>query len=235
MSIVYDLAGDLVRTIYDRRISTPSVLDIDDHFPAARNFVAEWQTLRDEALVVARDLSSVPRFHEMLPEQKDIAAKDGRDWRMFVLKAYGLPMVDNLAKCPQITRLISQSPDVLSAALSFLAPGKHIPRHRGPFRGVVRFHLGLSMPVDGNGVPQAVLAIDDHEHLIGDGECLLWDDTYPHEVWNRSDRVRIALLMDVRRRGMPLDMAVLSRVLIGAIGTTLRFHHMVRKDRALVG
>ncbi len=235
MTFVYELAGNLVRAIYDRRISTPPVLDLDTHFPAAQNFVAAWRTLRDEAQAVARDLEAIPHFHKLLPEQADIAAKDGRDWRMFVLKAYGLSLADNLAKCPQLARLIAQSPDVLSAALSFLAPGKHVPRHRGPFRGVIRFHLGLSMPVDGDGRPEAVLTIDDQEYLIGDGECLLWDDTYPHEVWNRSDQVRIALLMDVRRRGMPLDMVVLSRVLIGAIGTTLRFHKLVRKDRAPAG
>lgn len=233
MSLVYDLAGNLVRTIYDRRISAPPILDTDTNFPAARSFTADWQVLRDEALAVARDLGAVPRFHELLPEQREISAKDGRDWRMFVLKAYGQTLPENLRRCPHLAQLLHDAPEVLSAAISFLAPGKHIPRHRGPFRGVVRFHLGLSMPVDAAGTPQAVLAIADQEHLISDGECLLWDDTYPHEVWNRSDRVRIALLLDVRRQGMPLDMKVLSHVLIGTISTALRFHHLVQKGRTL--
>ena len=38
-----------------------------------------------------------------------------------------------------------------------------------------------------------------HAHRLDDGECLLWDDTYPHEVWNKTDEVRIALLLDVWR------------------------------------
>ena len=42
--------------------------------------------------------------------------------------------------------------------------------------------------------------IDGVPYRLGDGESLLWDDTYPHEVWNRSDRVRIALLLDVWRK-----------------------------------
>ena len=37
-------------------------------------------------------------------------------------------------------------------------------------------------------------------HRLADGESLLWDDTFPHEVWNRSEEVRIALLLD---RGAP--------------------------------
>ena len=40
---------------------------------------------------------------------------------------------------------------MLSACLSFVAPGKHIPVHRGPFRGVLRFHLGLIVPPDADG------------------------------------------------------------------------------------
>ena len=113
MSTVYDLTGNLVRAIYDRRISTPPILDAASHFPAAGRFVAEWQIIRDEALAVARDLGAIPRFHELLPEQREISAKDGRDWRMFVLKAYGQPLVRNLVRCPQLARLVESSPEVL--------------------------------------------------------------------------------------------------------------------------
>jgi aspartate beta-hydroxylase len=76
-----------------------------------------------------------------------------------------------------------------------------------------------------------VLTIDHREHRVGNGECLLWDDTFAHEVLNRGDEVRIALLLDVRRRGMPLDMALLSSVLISAIGLSVRLRRS-RLDRA---
>ena len=46
------------------------------------------------------------------------------------------------------------------------------------------------------------------------GEYLLWDDTFPHEVTNDSDEVRTVLLLDVWRRGMQLDMRLLSHLLI---------------------
>jgi aspartate beta-hydroxylase len=62
-----------------------------------------------------------------------------------------------------------------------------------------------------------VLTIDGRDHRIGDGESLLWDDTYRHEVLNDSAEMRAALLLDVRRRGMPLDMELLSRVVIGLV------------------
>ena len=113
-----------------------------------------------------------------------------------------------MAVCPTLAALVTASPDVLSASISFLAPGKHIPVHRGPFRGVLRFYLVLSMPLAADERPAAVLKIAGTEHRLSDGEYLLWDDTFPHEVTNDSDEVRSVLLLDVWRRGMPLDMRI---------------------------
>jgi aspartate beta-hydroxylase len=118
--------------------------------------------------------------------------------------------------------LVAAAPEVLSALISFLAPHKHIPVHRGPFRGVLRFYLVLSMPRAADGRPAAVLNIDGTEHRLADGEFLLWDDTFPHEVINDSDEVRTVLLLDVWRRGMPLDMRLLSRLLIFTVRVMAR-------------
>ncbi|TAK90092.1 MAG: aspartyl/asparaginyl beta-hydroxylase domain-containing protein [Burkholderiaceae bacterium] len=221
MSLIYDGAAGLVRTLYDKRISGTPVLDARTHFPEVNRFAAGWQDFRDEALQIAADLNSVPRFHEVMPQQYDISANDARDWRMFILKAYGVTVARNVTRCPRLQAAVQSEPDVLSAMFSFLAPGKHIPPHRGPFRGVLRFYLGLSVPLTVDGRPGTVLTIDGIEHRLGDGQWLLWDDTFRHEVRNESDVVRIALLLDIRRRGMPLDMELLSRFLIRMVGAAV--------------
>jgi aspartate beta-hydroxylase len=69
-------------------------------------------------------------------EQKGIA-NDGRDWRLFVLKAYGVEFAESMAACPRLGALVADTSGILSASISFMAPRKHIPAHRGPFRGVV--------------------------------------------------------------------------------------------------
>jgi aspartate beta-hydroxylase len=160
-----------------------------------------------------------------MPQQAEISAADGQDWRMLLLKAYGVTMPRNMARCPILASLLKTEPDVLSASISFLAPGKHIPAHQGPFRGVIRYYLGLSVPLAGDGRAAAVLRIADTDYRIGSGECLLWDDTYTHEVWNRSSEVRVALLLDIRRRGMPIDMELLTRLLIGVAQITIRINY----------
>ena len=217
MSQLYDRTADAVRWLYDRRIAAPPILDESVYFPQVGEFQRAWAGIRDEALEVAHTLSQVPRFHELMAEQAPISANDGHDWRVFVLRAYGVDIKENVARCPVTAALVSACPNVLSASFSFLAPGKHIPPHRGPFRGVVRCHLGLSMPRGADGRVGAILWIDGKEHRLDDGNYLVWDDTYTHEVLNQTDKIRVALLLDIWRHGMPPDMSALSRAIVGLV------------------
>lgn len=222
MGSLYDFSAEVIRSIYDSRIAGPPTLDLDENFPDNHRFINAWRDIRGEALALTENIGRIPRFHDFMPEQYELSAGDTRDWRLFILKAYGTEIPHNMATCPALSSLVTSIPDVLSASLSFLAPGKHIPEHRGPFRGVLRFYMGLSVPCGIDGRPATILRINGIEHRVGNGECLLWDDTYPHEVLNDSDRIRAALLLDVRRHGMSLDMEVFSRMLIAIAGLGVR-------------
>ncbi|WP_455372979.1 aspartyl/asparaginyl beta-hydroxylase domain-containing protein [Limibacillus halophilus] len=220
----YDRLSAGLRWIFFQRIQGPPILATPLNFEGARDFRLAWRDIREEALAVAANLGAVPRFHEIMAEQADISANDGRDWRMFMLKAYGVEFPSNLARCPALAALLRAHPEVLTASFSFFAPGKRVPRHSGPFKGILRYHLGLVTPRDAEGRPGAGLRILDREYHLAEGEGLLWDDTFPHEAWNLGKGVRIALLLDVKRPGMPLDMRLLSGliVLVVRVGIALR-------------
>ncbi len=229
MGFFYDRSAALVRQLYDSRIEGPPVLDAATYFPEALAFAGAWRAIRDEARPLLARQHSIPRFHEIMHEQEALSLNDKRDWRLFVLKAYGVSCAKNMAACPRLASIVAAAPVVLSASISFMAPGKHIPAHRGPFRGVVRFYLGLSVPRRADGSAAAVLTVDGTAHRIGDGEWLLWDDTYPHEVLNDSDEIRSVLLLDVWRRAMPVDLKVLSSLVIGAAGVGVRWRGLDRE------
>jgi aspartate beta-hydroxylase len=183
---LYDRATGVVRAIYDSRIATPATLEAEHYFPKAKHFSERWTDIRREALAVAGMLNQVPRFHDIMPAQADISANDGRDWRVFIMKAYGVTVQENLRRCPTVAALLDEAPEV----------------------------------------PACEMNIDGVPYRLGDGESLLWDDTYPHEVWNRSDQVRIALLLDVWRRDMPFDIALLSQAILLATKTAIRMGGM---------
>lgn len=223
MSAIYDWSVLALRNVYDRRIQGKPVLDSAALFPDAERFTAQWRQIREEALTVAHDLHNIPRFHEIMIQQESISANDARDWRMFIMKAYGQPIARNLARCPTLAALIASSPDVLSASLSFTAPGKQVPPHRGPFRGILRGYLVLDMPKRADGVPAAVLKVDGREYRLHEGEFMLWDDTFEHEVWNDSAQVRTVLLLDIRRRDMPGGLRLLSSAIIALVRLNVRW------------
>lgn len=158
---LYDHAADTVRAIFDRRLDGPPVLNAERYFPHAERFVKNWEPIQAEALALIGRLSSVPRFHELMKAQESNSANDSRDWRIFIMKVYGYEVKQNLARCPATAAIVRRCPEVLSASFSFLAPGKYIPPHRGPFRGVMRFHLGLSMPPGHDGLPGCMMHVDE--------------------------------------------------------------------------
>lgn len=80
---------------------------------------------------------------------------------------------------------------------SSLEPNTYISKHRGPYKGVLRFLLGLQIPKENH---KCVLKINNELILWEEGKAILFDDTFEHEAWNISDERRIILFIDVERK-----------------------------------
>jgi aspartate beta-hydroxylase len=176
-------------------------------------------------------MSAVPQIHDLMAEQTDLSMHGDRFWRLFVLRAYGVDQVRNQARCPFTTSLIKAHPEIQSATFSFLEGSKHIPAHRGPFRGVLRYHLGLVIAMNADGTSSNRMRIDGNMHELREGGDLLWDDTFTHEAWNDSGSVRAALLIDVARPHMPLFTALLTHLVLFAVGISVRIKGLDRVAR----
>ena len=119
---------------------------------------------------------------------------------------------------------LTAHPEVVSATVSVFPPGKHLRPHRGPFKGVWRYHLAYLVEELGDGKTAAELVIDGKTYHLREGDDLLWDDTFMHEAINRSNNPRIVLLLDVFRRDHPFWLAWLSRyvLFLARIGQSLK-------------
>ena len=78
---------------------------------------------------------------------------------------------------------------------SLLEPGAKIKPHYGPLRGIVRLHVGLDTPND----PECYILVDGKRYHWKDGEIVIFDDTYEHQVHNNTDKARMVLFCDVQR------------------------------------
>jgi aspartate beta-hydroxylase len=215
---VYEAAVGALRRVYDRRVDTPPVLDKRRYFPAHAAFEAEWRAIRAECVALMGELGAIPEFHQLMAEQAPLSRHGGRFWRLYVLRAYGAEHGANQARCPALRRLLKSHPQVTSAAFSILEGGKHIPAHRGPFRGILRYHLPLVIPPPAADRPSNRLRVATTHHFLEEGRGILWDDTYEHEAWNDSPAPRAVLLLDVFRPEMPLGLQLLSRGIVAGVG-----------------
>ena len=90
------------------------------------------------------DRAAIPAFQDISVDQIDLSDDDR--WQTYFLFGYGFEVREHTAACPRTTELVRAVPGMKTAMFSILAPGKHIPHHRGPYKGVLRHHLGLIVP-----------------------------------------------------------------------------------------
>ncbi|HET9059533.1 MAG TPA: aspartyl/asparaginyl beta-hydroxylase domain-containing protein [Acidimicrobiales bacterium] len=155
---------------------------------------------------------ALPNFQDISVDQASISKDDG--WKTFFFLGYGFRSDANCKRCPQTAALLDSIPGLVTGFFSILAPGKRIPPHRGPWRGVLRYHLALKVPSPASA---AGIRVGGEEAHWEEGKSLLFDDGYPHEAWNETGGVRVVLFCDVLR---PLrsPAAEVNRAIIKAVG-----------------
>ena len=86
-----------------------------------------------------------------------------------------------------------------SAYFSLLQPKTHLKAHCGPTNLRLRMHFGLFVPKG------CRIRVHDETRAWNEGECLLFDDSFEHEVWNDSDEPRLVLIIDVWHPDLKTD------------------------------
>lgn len=174
-------------------------------FPWLRDLERAAPAIRAEVDRLLEHLDAIPPMNEMSPDHQRIAGGGG--WRSFFLIGYGYRLEANCARCPATMAALAKVPGVVTALISILEPGMHVGRHRGVSKGIVIAHLGLKVPSDAE---RCRMDVDGEEVVWREGGTFVFDDTYPHEVWNDTPDRRVILLIQFRR-----PMRLLGRIVAG--------------------
>jgi ornithine lipid ester-linked acyl 2-hydroxylase len=162
-------------------------------FPWVRELEAATPDIRRELALVLEAREPIPPFQDISPEQRVITQDDR--WRTYVLHAYGARANRNCRECPKTAAAVERIPGMKTALFSILSGHKHIPAHRGPYKGLLRCHLGLAVPD-----PAACrMRVGSHTAAWHEGRALIFDDTFEHEVWNDGSAARVVLFIDFVR------------------------------------
>jgi aspartate beta-hydroxylase len=139
-------------------------------------------------------------------------------WNGYYFYRHGVRRGDNCAACPRtiaaldalpLCRVRDHGPEVL---FSVLSPGTHLLPHNGVTNTRIVGHLALTIPGD------CALRVAGEEYRWVEGRAVLFDDTYPHEAWNRSEHQRVVLIFDLWNPHLRPAERVAVTALIEAIG-----------------
>ncbi|HEY2535385.1 MAG TPA: aspartyl/asparaginyl beta-hydroxylase domain-containing protein [Solirubrobacteraceae bacterium] len=209
--------GERILTPIERFIGRRSLVGDEtffelERFPWVEDVEANWQTIREEAERLLEDREGLANFQDISKDQIEITDDDR--WKTFFLYGYGFEAKLGVEMCPRTAGLMREVPGMKTAMFSILSPRKHILDHRGPYKGVLRYHLGLIVPRDAESC--RIRVGEDIRHWE-EGRSMVFDDTFNHEVWNDTDETRVVLFVDVLRP-LPSPWAQINSAIVKAIG-----------------
>lgn len=160
--------------------------------PELQQLQDNWQVFRDEAM----HLSELQRIKA--PDKHDDIGFNSffkYGWKRFYLKWYDAAHPSAAEWCPRSVAILKGIPSIKAAMFAELPPGGKLNRHRDPYAGSLRYHLGLFTPND----DACYIEVDGERHSWRDGQGVVFDETYIHEAHNTTDHNRIILFCDVER------------------------------------
>jgi aspartyl/asparaginyl beta-hydroxylase (cupin superfamily) len=183
-----------------------------ERFPWVAHIEQNWTVIREEVERLLEDRAALPNFQDISKDQIEITDDDR--WKTLFLYGYGFEAKLGIELCPRTAALMREIPGMTTAMISILSPRKHILDHRGPYKGVLRYHLGLIVPADAEAC--RIRVGEDIRHWQ-EGQSMIFDDTFNHEVWNDTEETRVVLFVDVLRP-LPFPESAINRAIIKAIG-----------------
>ncbi|MFC4159174.1 aspartyl/asparaginyl beta-hydroxylase domain-containing protein [Chitinimonas lacunae] len=122
------------------------------------------------------------------------SVKHTNSWRALCLYLYGQRLSHQENFLPHTHAALQKIPGLKTAFLSILQPGTSIKPHRGPYNGVLRYHLGVSIPAG-----DCAIVVDEQQRGWANGKSLIFDDSYVHKAWNHTEETRVVLFVDFLR------------------------------------
>jgi aspartate beta-hydroxylase len=198
-------------------------------FPFLNALEEATAAIRAELLEVLADEAELEPYIDM-PDGAPAAAtwralNRSPRWSGYHLYRDGARVEAHCRRCPHtlaalealpLMRIPGHGPEAL---FSVLRPGTHIPPHTGVINGRLTVHLPLIVPAD-----CGALAVAQEAREWQEGRCLVFDDSYVHEAWNRSAETRAVLIFDLWNPALTLPERAALTAGITALGAFNQQH-----------
>jgi aspartate beta-hydroxylase len=151
---------------------------------------------------------------------QDLAVR-GR-WNVAYLYSRGRAVKKNADRCPKTLGALAKIPGAGVAGetyFSIMVPGTYVRPHCGPTNARIRCHLCLTEARD------CWIRVGDRKYRWYAGRCLIFDDSFEHEVSHEGDTPRAVLITDFWHP----DLTEAERWALGAMRESLRLASRYRR------
>jgi aspartate beta-hydroxylase len=184
-----------------RRPGEPSSLEWVDALERAAPIIRE-----DARRALDIAMSSFTPYAGESPELREKFAECAESWRVFeITSARGREVCPATAKL--FDDLFPEDYFEIEPRFSMLEPGAHIPAHHGQSNHYLVLHVGLL------GLSGCRMRVADQTIEWQEGRCLIFEDSFEHEVWHEGDEIRVVLLAAFWRPEInPAERALIERL-----------------------
>merc|ERR1719483_678421 len=187
---------------YEAGLTAKPTWSLEELGPAGHQLAElekQWKVLRKESLHLLEHHNWTLHQDGVWTRGEESVEKEGK-WQQLVFSGLGFPQLpDKLCSAaPTLCNLAAQISSALTCPsgqikLSVLQGSSRVAPHCGLTNTKLRAHLPLMVPQDV--APR--LRVAEEEMQWREGNFIVFDDSFEHEVWNESNKTRIVLIVDI--------------------------------------
>lgn len=155
-------------------------------FPVVHDLESRFAEIKAEALSIRS------MFYY---EEAENISRSG-SWQVCMIYEQGRRNEVVCKQCPATMAVLDSNSSVRRGAgliyISQVGPHTHVAKHKASNNIRLRCHLALSIPAG-----DCAIRVGDAVHRWEEGKCIVFDDTFEHEIWNRTDEERFVLIVDL--------------------------------------
>lgn len=154
-------------------------------------------------------------------------------WRAVYLKKIG-KINNNMNQYFPNTIELLKDEQIHNAFFSILDPGVEIPPHVGYYKGYLRYHLGVIIPnnLTGKTDDKAYIVCGGKKHIWEENKGIVFDDMYLHYVKNPTNKVRVVLYIDIKRKSKSNIINKLNDIGIYLIENSIIFNSFLKNQHS---
>jgi len=172
--------------------------DLESNYPEIKEEV--YKLLAHQNFTLTKDTYDKQNTH--IGSDTRLYCKGGQcveeGWKLHNVNVGELFNPAALEHMPTFCDLAKRHGDTMISSVVSLLPGKtKIPPHVGYSSLVKRLMLAVEVPEPSD---RCYLCVNGEKLTWTEGKTFMWDDTYPHGVWNETESRRLIIYMDVLRK-----------------------------------